>query len=255
MKTALLIIATGPAYWQYAHNLIQSAEKFMFPHDVVLFTDNPDLTQGASQEFRVPSMVYPDATHFAFCSMHTTFRVPSMVYPDATLLRYHVFCDHLKFLDQYDYLFYSDADMLLVAPVAPEDILSDGITATEHPGFVGTIGSPETRKESTAYCPKPRTYFCGGFNGGTKQAFLNMAVNIKWNIKQDQKNGITAVWFDESHTNRYLYDNPPAKILSPSFCYPESEYKNPGGFYRDIWNRAGRGIIEPKLIALDKGGK
>lgn len=230
MKTALLIIATGPAYWLYAHNLIQSAEKFMFPHDVVLFTDNPDLTQGASQEFRIPSMVYPDAT----------------------LLRYHVFCDHLKFLDQYDYLFYSDADMLLVAPVAPEDILSDGITATEHPGFVGTIGSPETRKESTAYCPKPRTYFCGGFNGGTNQAFLNMAVNIKWDITQDQKNGITAVWFDESHTNRYLYDNSPTKVLSPSFCYPESEYKNPGGFYRGIWNRAGRGIIEPKLIALDK---
>jgi histo-blood group ABO system transferase len=233
VKTALLIIATGPAYWGYARNLIQSAEKFLFPHDVILFTDNPTVTQGAAQEFYVSTMTYPDATY----------------------LRYHVFCDHLKFLDQYDYLFYSDADMLFVAPVTPDEILSAGITATEHPGYVGQQGNPETRKESTAYCPQVRQYFCGGFNGGTKQAFLNMAVNIKWDITQDQKNGIQAVWFDESHTNRYLYDNPPTKVLSPSFCYPESEYKNPSGYYRDIWNRAKRGPFEPKLLALDKGGK
>jgi histo-blood group ABO system transferase len=30
------------------------------------------------------------------------------------------------------------------------------------------------------------------------------------------------VWHDESHFNRYMIDNPPTKILTPSYCYGES---------------------------------
>lgn len=236
LKTALLIIASGSAYQKYAINLIASAEKFLFPHDIVVFTDD--------------QMSWN--SHLLINSLHQ-FSIPTMGFPDATLFRYHIFSQHSYFLSQYDYLLYSDSDMLFVAPVTENEIISDGITATEHPGFVGTIGTPEMRKESTAYCPKLRTYFCGGFNGGTASAFLNMAASIQYDITCDQMKGIKAIWNDESHMNRYLYDNPPARVLSPSFCYPESEYKEPGGYYRRIWDRAGRGIMEPKLLALDKG--
>ena len=44
---------------------------------------------------------------------------------------------------------------------------------------MGTNGTPETNPLSTAYCPFVRNYFCGGFNGGTSQAFLKMAETIK----------------------------------------------------------------------------
>lgn len=111
--------------------------------------------------------------------------------------------------------------MRFVAQVTEDEIFSQGITATEHPGYVGERGTPETNPKSTAFVPYVRTYFCGGFNGGSVKAFLATAQLIRMRIEIDKQNGITAVWHDESHLNRYLFDNPPAKILSPAFCYPD----------------------------------
>jgi len=225
-KTALLLIATGKRYWGFADDFIDSAKQFFIPHDVILFTD-------AERDF---GTMYQ-------------FKCPSLVYPDATLLRYHLFTEQKELLRWYENIFYSDADMRFVAPVTEEEVLSDGITATQHPGYIGTPGTPETRKESKAYIGEPlRNYFCGGFNGGTSHAYLTMAENIKNAIDEDKKKNITAIWYDESHLNRYLFFNPPAKILSPAFCYPDIR----NDFYKDIWRAAGLGKIVPKLLALEK---
>ena len=229
MNTALLVLATGERYHQYARQLMQSADEFFVPHDTVIFTENPSA-------FNIEGVIPVDYQYFG--------------YPQASYRRYLAFTNSRDLLSEYDYLYYADADMLMVAPIG-EEIFSGGITATEHPGYVGTNGTPETNPKSAAYCPKVRTYFCGGFNGGTSQSFLNMAVNIQYDILQDDMNGIQAEWVDESFLNKYLYDNPPAKILSPSYCYPE----NAGNHYKDIWARAGRTDITPKLVALEKGSR
>jgi len=229
-KTALVVIATGDVYRQYSRDLVASAKRFFVPHDVVLFTDNPS-------EFAVPIKIK---------------REP-LGYPRATLTRYHAIYDARETLSKYDHIFYSDADMLFVAPVTEEEIFSEGITATEHPGYVGMCGTPERNPRSTAYLASTRTYFCGGFNGGTSGAFLQMAETIKNAVDADDANGILAIWHDESHLNRYLYDHPPARILTPAFCYPQSEYEaREGGHYAFMWRQAGRQGIVPKLVALDK---
>ena len=229
MKTALLVIATGEKYRPYINPFIKSAREYLFHHDVILWSDS-------SEYHPVKRQIY----------------TPAKGYPIETLYRYHTFCQEGRLLSEYDFLLYSDVDMRFVAPVEIGDVFSLGITATEHPGYVGLNGTPEKRPESTAYCPVVRNYFCGGFNGGLATDFLQMCQVLEKNIGLDNLNNIKAVWNDESHLNRYLYDNPPARILSPSFCYPESEYRNPGGYYSAIWQAAGRGKIEPKLLALDK---
>lgn len=231
MNTVLVVIATGDKYRQHAKKFIASAKQFFVPHDVVLFTDNPS-------EFDMPIKIQRE----------------NFGYPRATLMRYHAMCEVQETLSKYDYIFYSDADMLFVVPVAEDEVFSDGITATEHPGYVGQPGTPENRELSRAYLPAVRTYFCGGFNGGTSAAFLQMAETIKQNVDIDDANGIVAIWHDESHLNRYLYDHPPARVLTPSFCYPQSECENKTArYYRGMWEKAGRYDITPKLIALDKG--
>jgi len=228
MKTALLVISTGDKYAQYIDPLLQSAEKFLFPHDPILWTSSP--------------------------AYHTNWqlrRYPGLGYPGETLHRYHRFLEQHNLLSEYDFLIYTDVDMRFVAPIKEEEIISNGITATEHPGYVGLNGTPEKNPASAAYCPVLRNYFCGGFNAGTTESFLKMSETIAAAVDEDTKNGIKAVWNDESHLNRYLYDNPPAKILSPSYCYPESEYKA-SGYYGAIWRSCGRTDITPKLLALDK---
>ena len=65
-------------------------------------------------------------------------------------------------------------------------------------------------------------YLVGGFNGGSSVGFLKMSHILADRIKDDLYRGIIAIWHDESHINRYFVDNPPTRILDPSYCYNES---------------------------------
>lgn len=222
MKTALLLIATGEKYWKYIDPLLESAEKYLFPHEVILWTDSPYAHK-----------------------VRTRISKQALGFPGETLHRYHTFLEQRDLLASYDFLMYVDIDMLFVSLCDSTCLISGGITACLHPGYVGTSGTPERNPASRAYIPNHATnkYFCGGFNGGLTKSFLWMAEHIKECVNIDAANGITARWHDESHLNSFLYyNNPPARILGPEYCYPEGC----NGVY------AGNQIGSPKLIALDK---
>ena len=231
MKTALIVIASGADYRNYALNLIQSAEEFLFPHDIVLFTDGWvrfGSTSGMIQQIPMETMGFPEAT----------------------MMRYHVISKAKEVLSRYDFLCYADADMEFVSSVEEEEVFSQGITATLHPGYAGMRGPTEKNPNSACYLINNKHYFCGGFDGGTSTVYLQMAEELKGMIDHDLALGIVPIWHDESCKNRYLADNPPAKILSPAFCYPE----NASVYYKHIWEKAGLKNIEPKLVALTKHG-
>jgi Glycosyltransferase family 6 len=201
MKTALLLIATGDSYEPYIRPLIDSADKFFVPHDTILFTD------------RMPQYTLYQVPH------------PHWGFPNATLRRYHTFLAQRDWLATYDYLFYLDVDALFVAPVG-EEVFSSGIAATLHHNQ-NPHDLLETRPQSAAYLPKVHQYFCGGFNGGTSAAYLDMAEAIREGVDYDTANGLTARWHDESHLNKYLSLYPPTKILPVDYCYPEPDLNQP----------------------------
>lgn len=226
MNTALVLIATGTEYQKYVRPLLASAQRFFVPHKAILFTD-------CATDYGVTSFPHRD-----------------LGYPLATLSRYHTFLKQKEYLSQFDYIFYSDIDMLFVDEVGAE-IFSDGLTATQHAGYVdrGHVNSPTERNpKSTAFLPRVDQYYCGGFNGGTSYSFLRMAETIRSNVNADLQNGIIAEWHDESHLNKYLAHNPPSVVLPPSYCYPETNLSH----YRErVWLKE----YEPKLVALDKGSR
>ncbi len=193
-ETALIFISTSEAYWKYAQSAIDSARKF-FPADILLFTDN-------LQQHPVAKQVQV---------LHTGW-------PNVTLMRYHTMLNERDWLIQYKHIFYLDVDMQVVAPVGDE-ILSDDISGCLHASFIGGPGTPEEDPRSTACLSKSqiRRYYTGCFIGGESKAFLSMAETISKNTDVDNANGFIATWHDESHLNRYLYDNPPAKELGVDY--------------------------------------
>jgi len=218
MKIGLLIIATNK-YTQFVQPLIESADKFLLKgQDVTYFVfTNEEINIHSKRDV-------------------VKINVDHKEWPWMTLGRYKIFTNNKDELSNMDYLYYSDVDMRFVGDVGDE-ILSDRV-ATQHPGYYGKRGGPETNPDSLAcvYPNEDMQYFAGGFNGGTSEEYLKMSKTISENIDIDYSKGIIAIWHDESHMNRYFIDNKPTKILNPSYCYGES---------MDI-------PFDKKLIALDK---
>jgi histo-blood group ABO system transferase len=158
-----------------------------------------------------------------------TIRIENEPWPNPTLKRFHYFLLAEKIIESSDFSFYIDVDSLFVNRVDLHLEQMSGIIPTLHPGFYGTVGTPERNPESKAYIPpsSKNLYFCGGFFGGDSESFLNMCHSIKKNIDEDLDNGIVAVWHDESHLNNYLFYNPPKNILGNRFA---TEEKNRGEF-------------------------
>lgn len=206
MKIGLLVIATNK-YIQFLQPLITGADKFFLKnHEVTYFVfTNQDINIESDR-----SVVKIETEH--------------KNWPWMTLGRYKIFSENRKTLEQMDYLYYIDADMLIVDEVGDE-ILGD-LVVTQHPGYYKGGDWREIRPECLAYIPifKNIQYFAGGFNGGTSQEYLRMADVLSRNIDLDYSRGIIAIWHDESHLNKYVSDSGlqlDLKILTPSYCYGE----------------------------------
>jgi len=178
VSVALVTIATGETYRQYARSLHHTAALYFPAAKFVLFSDH-DRNPGVD----------------------LWFRTQPKGFPDETLYRYHTLLKQANTLRQFQHIFHLDADMEFVAPVGV--IGSYGITATLHPGHLGQTGPVEDRPSSWAYGCGNLAYYCGGFQGGETGTYLAAAARIAKGVDQDYRNGITAKWHDESHWNRY----------------------------------------------------
>lgn len=211
MKIALLNIATNK-YSLFLNTLYKSADSYFFPEenvDYILFTNNDVNINSKNKIIKIPIEHKP--------------------WPYMTLYRYKFFTIASDILKEYDYLYYCDVDMLFVNKIE-KDIISD-LVGTLHGGFYDKPKynwTYETNPYSTAYIKRGDGdhYYCGGFNGGSSQEFLKMSKTIDQNISADEKKNIIAKWHDESHLNKYFYDNKPTKVLSAEYCWPDTNPKN-----------------------------
>lgn len=240
-KVALISICLNEPYWQFQKPMIESARKF--------------LLKGHEVEFLTWSDMPPEKNVGDF-----VFKTEPFKWPLPTLFRYHLFLKEEEKLREYDYVFYCDSDMLFVSPVGDE-ILGDGLTAAQHPMFAlrQEYHYPyEPNPDSTAHIPATGRvvekdgqkkfeplYAAGGFQGGRTEEWITAMKVMKERIDVDFAKGYIARWNDESHWNRYLFENPPSIVLNPSYVMPDSLNK---AYYQKLW---GRNFV-PKLITLTK---
>ncbi len=239
-KVGVLMVAVNAPYWPYLGQIKQDmAQMFLPGHqvDYHVWTDNPE-EKGEN--------VYP---------------IEPIEWPHGTLMRYNLFLQQEEVLEKYDYLFYIDIDMRMVNVVGDE-ILGEGLTMAEHPMYAirkEYVPPYEPNKNSTAFVPrlgmvvseggknrlKP-LYAAGGFQGGKTKDFLEAMKVMRKNIDADFTKNYIAIWNDESHWNKYLYDySGPLVALSPSYIYPDSLINE---YYVKVWGCN----YPPKIITLTK---
>lgn len=241
LKIALLFISLNENYWPYFRQVMEDCKHNFLPQhkvDFFVWSDMPDEAKG-----------------------YTVFPTDPVTWPIPTLMRYHLFLQQEETLKDYDHIFYLDADMRVVDKISDE-VLSDGLLAAEHPMYSlrkEYVPPYEPNKESTAYIPRPGKvleengkkwfrpfYFAGGFQGGKASEFIKAMKVMKERIDKDFNNNYTAIWNDESHWNKYLFEyEGPLSVMPPSYIYPDSLIKE---YYVNIWGRD----YEPKIITLTK---
>jgi histo-blood group ABO system transferase len=220
MKIGILLVATNK-YIQFLDPFIESCEKYFLP------------------SYEKKYFIYSNHLNLNFPKSQI-INIEHIPFPAPTLYRYHYFLSSSEYLQECDFLFYSDVDMRFVSQVG-EEVLGN-LTAVIHPGFYNKSSkeySYERRPTSTAFIPmgQGKNYFAGGFQGGLREPFLNMCSIIKNNIDIDNSKGLVAIWHDESHFNKYMLNSvSDFKSLDPGYCYPES------------WSLP----FAKKLLALDK---
>mgnify|MGYP003343285143 FL=1 len=72
-------------------------------------------------------------------------------------------------------------------------------------------------------------YYQGCLWGGKIPEVLEMIDELQDRTNKDLKNNLIAVWHDESHLNKYFYQNKDkVNTLGPEYAYPEifSKYCN-----------------------------
>jgi hypothetical protein len=201
-------------------------------------------------------------------------QIPSYGWPDATLFRYHIMSEVDDAWYESDVLMYLDADMLVVSELDTEQILRSGemgMNLVAHPGFYrgdslpattrlklafrkpkslihdalllltqGGLGFWETRKASRAYLSRRlrSRYLCGGVWWANKSDFLEFCRELAADVYLDAEKGITAIWHDESHLNRWAGHNDYV-VQPPTYCYVPTY----------LWLEK----LQPVIEAVDKG--
>jgi histo-blood group ABO system transferase len=188
----------------------------------------PPLARSIRQHLRIPGA---EVRFFCFTNVAAAVeadtdlvRIDHQPWPLVALLRHKFITDHAHVLSTMDHLVYVDADTRFVGSVGSE-ILGDRVCVL-HPGFYDSPRAAFTYEDnprSRAYIPPERGqhYFQSCLLTGRTDLFLDMARELHEAVCEDLKNNLIAVWWDESHLNRFMVDHPPTRILHPGYAYPE----------------------------------
>ena len=231
MNVNFLVIATNK-YFQYLESLLDSADQFFLRDEHVAYSVFTD--QVEEGEALVAAKPYGESVKF--------YEIEHRPFPYPTLYRFHFFKRFEQNIGAIaDYFFYMDVDSVITREITARDVVS-ARTAVQHCGYVDARGAYEKNRRSTCYVPRNQwgTYFGGGFWGFSRDEFWKFTDTAVRMIDLDASRGITPRWHDESVLNRYLITNPPHKILTPSYHWPQNhvtihqQWKDKGKSYECV---------------------
>lgn len=227
-KVGLLLIATHK-YKQFLQPIITSADKY--------FLNDCDVSYYVFSDHEQPLQ-----SNRKINNIH----IEHKPFPYASADRWKHFVNNEEKLLNEEYLFYVDVDCLFVDEIKSEDVLSN-LVGVRHCGYINGGGTFELNMKSMAYIEpaKRKIYYGGGYSGGIKTQYMELA---KWcynAFEEDQIKGIMPIYADESILNKYFSEHEPTKILNCDYHYPQSNLEH----YKKIW---GKETFKAKILLLDK---
>ena len=221
MNIAILFIGTGK-YINFFDNYYQNCEKYFLPSinkTYFCFTD-------AEFEGDVPENIKVVSKEHE-------------MWPHPTLKRFSTILSKKDEYLKFDYLFYLDADMLVNETILEDEFLFDSdYTAVHHPGYYKkNIPLPYERRPDSQACVNNdgEIYWQGSFWGGKPSCIIEMCQVLSNQVDLDLEKDIIAVWWDESHMNKFLLENQErVYTLGPEYSFPESYDTDTGNNYPTI---------------------
>jgi hypothetical protein len=213
MKIGILYFCVE-RYEVFWRDFYESCEKF-FVHDTekhyFAFTDAKNII-GENKNSRVHK-IYQE----------------SLGWPLMSLMRFEVFLTIKKELEQFDYLVFFNANLVFCRPISFETFFPTenmNLLACQHPNYYNKKSTefPYSRDtKSTACIPigEGKYYVQGALQGGKTEYFINAIEDMQKQVQTDLNNDVFAVWYDESHWNKYILNRTDIKVLTPSYLYPE----------------------------------
>uniref|UniRef100_A0A3B3ZFS5 Uncharacterized protein n=1 Tax=Periophthalmus magnuspinnatus TaxID=409849 RepID=A0A3B3ZFS5_9GOBI len=133
----------------------------------------------------------------------------------------------LQLYKEADYVFMMDVDSVFRGHFGAESL--GRLVAVLHRGYYRDTKRHdfpyERRRESTAYIPAEEGdyYYTAAVWGGLVDDMYKLVKKCHENSEEDAKNGLEAVWQEESHLNKYFLYNKPTKVLSPEYLWSDYE--------------------------------
>lgn len=212
MKIAVLYICIGK-YTILWSEFYDSSKKFFFTDSQVhyfVFTDSDEFISSLTNKSDV-----------------TCVKTQNYGWPGNTLFRFEMFLKIKSSLEQFDSLFFFNANTLFLSKIDRDILPKPGeLVVVEHFALRNIdpiLFEYDRNKRSTAYIPwgeEASHYVQGGVIGGDTRTFLQMCEECSKNIKEDIKNRVVARWHDESHLNKYLLRKD-YKLLPTIYIWPE----------------------------------
>ena len=229
MRRGVVCIATG-RYITLLERLVDACSRAQVADQLFCLTDDPTALRTATYRWgSIDVLCLPWG---------------SLAWPLPTLWRYHAISLYAEaFRSSVSHLLYCDVDMRPLE--GSSELFQDQLVAVAHPGYWASDPRRlpfETDPVSSSFVDLRErcSYVAGGVQGGPVERFLSAADAIRRRVEQDHLNGITAVWHDESHWNRYVAEHrDEVVIVGPEFCWPEA-WPVPAG------------LPAPRVLALDK---
>jgi hypothetical protein len=233
MKKILLNVIATNKYIHFLDGIIESSDSFLFKESQITILVHTNMDIGNIQEKYKSNRIGIIKNH-----------IEHENWPFTTLKRFHYFLTRKDLILDNDFSFYIDVDSLFSGDISESILPESGMIGTIHPCLFEGSGTPDRNPNSTAFIPaeSKNRYFCGGFFGGSSREFIGASEKIMGNIEKDLSNNVMAIWHDESHLNKYFFENEPSVILDNHFSAAEEQaslYPNAKIWFLDKSRRGG----------------